>query len=272
MSDMLFERAVRDWLEEGSDRTPLVAIDAVLLAVKTTPQDRALRIPRAFGNMPTFMRLATAIAIVAVLGAGTLLYLNKGTGVGDKATSTPLTTSSATADPAATPGPIDTTSWIPYVSDRYGFSVHHPADWEAIPGDRDYFPGTDAKVWASSAPDAFFHPGATEGLGVRVSVWSTEVAPGTTIEGWVDAFCRAAYENAPCVQGYMSRAVAVETKDHHPGLLLRPYDVMAFFLEGETLLVIAVWREETDPAVQPYGGARRLLEGFISTLTFPGQP
>ena len=32
----LFERAVRDWLEDGSDRTPRPAIDAVLLAVKTT--------------------------------------------------------------------------------------------------------------------------------------------------------------------------------------------------------------------------------------------
>lgn len=270
MSDMLFERAVRDWLEDGSDRTSPAAIDAVLLAVKTTPQERGLRIPRTFRNMPTLMRLATGIAIVAVLGAGTLVYSNKGPGVGDKATPTPLMTSSATA--GATLGPIDTTSWVTYVSDRYGFSVDHPADWEEKPGDPDSYLATDAKAWGSTATDDFSHPGAADGLSVRISVWSTKVAPGTTLKAWIDAFCPAAYNTAPCAQGYMDRAVPVETKDHHPGLLVRPYDTMAFFLEGETMLVIAIWRDEADPAVQPYGGARRLIEAFISTLTFPVQP
>ena len=36
--DRAFERAVDDWLEDGSDRTPRPAVDAVLLAIKTTPQ------------------------------------------------------------------------------------------------------------------------------------------------------------------------------------------------------------------------------------------
>jgi hypothetical protein len=46
MSDQLFERAVRDWLDDGSDKTPPTAIEAVLLAAKTTPQERVLGIPR----------------------------------------------------------------------------------------------------------------------------------------------------------------------------------------------------------------------------------
>lgn len=68
MSDRTFERAVRDWLEDGSDRTPAHAIDAVLLAVKTTRQERDLRIPRRFTTMPTFMKLAAGIAVVAIAG------------------------------------------------------------------------------------------------------------------------------------------------------------------------------------------------------------
>ena len=77
MSDQLFERAVRDWLEDGSDRTPRPAIDAVLLAVKTTRQERDLRIPRRFTQMPTYMRLAAGIAIVPMHGL-TLTTLPRG--------------------------------------------------------------------------------------------------------------------------------------------------------------------------------------------------
>ena len=33
MSDRTFERAMSEWLESGSDRTPAATIDAVLLAV-----------------------------------------------------------------------------------------------------------------------------------------------------------------------------------------------------------------------------------------------
>ncbi len=78
MSDQLFDHAVRDWLDDGSDRTPPAAIDAVLLAVKTTQQERDLRIPRRFTQMPTYMRLAAGIAIVAVLGVGALTYIAAG--------------------------------------------------------------------------------------------------------------------------------------------------------------------------------------------------
>lgn len=97
MSDPLFEHAVRDWLDDGSDRTPPTAIDAVLLAVKTTPQERDLRIPRRFTQMTFPMRLAAAIAIVAVVGVGALAYINRGPTPGDQPTATP--TISATPAP-----------------------------------------------------------------------------------------------------------------------------------------------------------------------------
>ena len=109
MSSQLFERAVRDWLEDGSDRTPRPAIDAVLLAVKTTRQERDLRIPRRFTQMPTYMRLAAGIAIVAVLGVGALAYFSGGPNTG--APPTPAPTTQAT--PAPTPSPLSEGPLLP---------------------------------------------------------------------------------------------------------------------------------------------------------------
>jgi len=32
------------------------------------------------------------------------------------------------------------------------------------------------------------------------------------------------------------------------------------------MAVVAMWHEESDPAVAPYRGAQRLLESFLSTM------
>ncbi len=82
MSDQMFDRALRDWMEDGSDRTPPPAINAVLLAIKTTPQERDLGIPRRLNLMPTYMRLAAGIAIIAVAGVAALMLSNRGPGIG----------------------------------------------------------------------------------------------------------------------------------------------------------------------------------------------
>ena len=105
MSSQPFERAVRDWLEDGSDRTPRPAIDAVLLAVKTTRQERDLRIPRRFTQMPTYMRLAAGIAIVAVVGVGALAYFNGGPNTGAPPTPAPTTQATPTLSPLSA-GPL----------------------------------------------------------------------------------------------------------------------------------------------------------------------
>ena len=136
MSDQLFERAVRDWLDDGSDRTPPPAIDAVLLAVKTTRQERDLRIPRRFTQMPTYIRLVAGIAIVAVVGVGVLFYSNREPGVGGQPTPTPPPTALPSASP--TPSPLDTSVWVPYTSERYGVTIAHPDGWAENPADRDW--------------------------------------------------------------------------------------------------------------------------------------
>ena len=65
--DREFLRATTDWLEAGSDRTPPKAVDAVLLAIRTTRQDRVLRNPWRPIDMNALVKaLVVATAVVAI--------------------------------------------------------------------------------------------------------------------------------------------------------------------------------------------------------------
>jgi hypothetical protein len=142
MSDRLFERAVRGWLEDGSDRTPSPAIDAVLLAVKTTPQERDLRILRRFTEMPTYMRLTAAIALAAVVGVGVLAYVNRGPNAGGPPTAAP--TGTATSSPTVQPlreGALDPGRYA-YDGDGLRVIVTVPAGWEG----GSFFVGTGTEL------------------------------------------------------------------------------------------------------------------------------
>jgi hypothetical protein len=113
MSDRTFERAVLDWLEDGSDRTPPPAIDAVLLAVKTTPQERELAIPRRFTTMTSSVRLlAAAIALMAVVGGGAIWYVGL-TNPPPTPTQSPIpsSTPAPTASQGPTPSPEVALGW-----------------------------------------------------------------------------------------------------------------------------------------------------------------
>jgi len=279
MSDQLFERAVHDWLEDGSDRTPPAAIDAVLLAVKTTPQERDLRIPRRYTVMPTYLRLVAGIAIVAVLGLGAVLYVNRGTGprVGGEPTPSPTLAPTAAPSPtaaaAATLGPLDTTAWTTFTSSEYGFSVGHPPDWTVIPATRGWSFATDAEIWLSPAEDAFLAPDRS----VRAAAWAVPLTDPQMnqswpeLEAWVIDYCQKT-KNTDCATIH-DRAVplCVEKRDCHPALLV-PFadDVQAFGYGGVLpegkMVVVTIARGETDPNVAPYGGATRLLEAFLSTM------
>lgn len=275
MSDQLFERAVRKWLEGGSDRTPPPAIDAVLLAIKTTPQERDLRIPRRFNLMPTYFRLAAVAAVIAIVGVGALSYRGGPSGFAGATTPVPPTASPAptsspvpTAVPTPTLGPIDTTGWVPYTSPRYGFTIKHPSDWTEVPADRDWTFERDIETWLSTATESFY----TErfGDGVKVSAWAVRVAPGTTAEAWIKSWCDGT-NTLPCV-GLPGRSHPVTSADGHSGVFTQQTDTIAAFVVDETVYALAIWRGEDDPSVTPYGGATRLLEGFITTLQVPAEP
>jgi hypothetical protein len=83
-----FERAVDRWLDDGSDATPPHLIDAVLLAARSTPQERQFRVPWRTASMTPYLRVAAVIALV-VLGSTAAFTLGpKGFG-GTNATPSP---------------------------------------------------------------------------------------------------------------------------------------------------------------------------------------
>ena len=68
-----FDRAVDEWLEDGSDATPPEVIDAVLLAVRSTPQERDFHVPWRSTTMTTYLRVAAVIAL-AVIGTTAAIW------------------------------------------------------------------------------------------------------------------------------------------------------------------------------------------------------
>ena len=131
----------------------------------------------------------------------------------------------------------------------------------------------DATDPLSPANDAFLSTDQS----VRVSAWSV---PPMTARRWKTAHrsrrgssrtAKRTQEDA--LHGISTRAVplCLERRDCHPGFLV-PFaeDTLAFFTGGIVpegkVVVVAVWRPESDPNVAPYGGARHLLEAFLSTM------
>jgi hypothetical protein len=82
------------WLDEGPTDLPDATRRAILSALPTTPQERGLRIPWRTPAMSTPLRLAAAIAIVAIVGAAGLALINRTpiTGPGGSPVPTPSAT------------------------------------------------------------------------------------------------------------------------------------------------------------------------------------
>jgi hypothetical protein len=270
------EQALDRYLAEGAERVPDRVIDAALDQIDQIPQRRALRVPWRFHEMPSVFKFALAgAAVVAVLVVGSMFLVRGPTpNVGGPGMAPASPTSPASPSPSPVPSPtsnplLDTSTWTTYVSDRYGFTIAYPSDWtEDGPPDHDWTFENDIEAWQSTATEHFLNPEGSVG----VSAWSVAVDPGTTVESWIEAYCSR--QSGGSCGGITDRAVPVETGDGHPGVgQFGPNaDTMAFFLVGDRVYVAALWRGETDPTVVRYGGAWRLLETFVSTMTIGAEP
>jgi hypothetical protein len=111
--DRSLERAARSWLEAGPTEAPDRAVEAALLRIQTTSQERDLRIPWRLTKMTTPARVATAAVIGVLVVGGALFMLGRPGqsgvgGPGPTATSTPTTspTPVPSASASSSPGPI----------------------------------------------------------------------------------------------------------------------------------------------------------------------
>jgi hypothetical protein len=225
-------------------------------------------------SRPILALMAVGAAAVVIVASAIYFRPAPSSSVGGApATTSPTASRSPTASPSPSSGPIDTSAWTPYKSSHYGFTIGYPAGWTATPATRDWTFEADAVFDPAARGKDHFSPADSA---VGVSAWSVAVEPATTfetsedVEAWVEAYC-AKTDHTPCT-GLRDRAVplCLERRDCHPGVLV-PFnsDVVAFFTNGaagERMMIVAVWRSESDPSVAPFGGARRLLEGFLSTM------
>ena len=187
---------------------------------------------------------------------------------------TPSPTASVTSSPSAPP--IDSGNWIVYESKQYDFTIKHPPGWRVIPANHDWTLKADANDWLSRGQEGFVSPDGA----VFATVWSTPATDTpNTVEGvaaWVEKYCQQIGE--PC-SGIQDRAVPLCNQTAcHPGLLvtLASQESRGFFTGGDhvgQIVGVAVHRPEWEVAVEKYGGARRLLEGFLSGMDVcPARP
>lgn len=261
-----FDRHASDWLADGPTELADRVLDAALREVHLTRQRRRWSAPWRASLMSLRLSAAALIAIIAVAGVVAFNMLGNG-GVETRPTPLPTTLPSATSAPAAVPsptrGPLDTSTWVPYTSTRYGISIDHPAEFTERPADRDWTFEADAANWLSTAQESFVR---TDGQ-VRVSAWSVAVETGTSVEAWMQAYCLK--NTAPCT-GIVDQAIPVyaEPRDRHPGLLVAfADDVQAFFLNVDRIYVVACWRPDDHPSVARYGGSIRLVEAMALSMT-----
>jgi len=270
------------WLEEGPLVLPQATKRAIAVTTRTTHRSRRPRwMPWRSPNMNTpirFVLAGVAVLALAVTGMYLLNPTRDGPSVGSSSSASisPSPSLQSSASPPASSSAqqrLDTADWASYSSERYDFTIGHPAAWTVQPATRDWALDVDARDWRSNGQESFIEPNDN----IRVSAWSVATdgstaikAGGIDVEAWVEAYCEAS-ANTPCT-GIADRAVplCLEWRDCHPGLLVAfKDDVQAFFTNGSPgapMVVVAVWWAESAPAVAPYGGSRRLLEAFLSTM------
>jgi hypothetical protein len=269
MTERSFDRAVGDWLESGSDRTPPAAIDAVLLAIKTTPQERDLRISRRFTKMPISLRLIAVAAIVVVVGAGVLASLGSNPGPGGSTapgTPTPVATGTAVA-PSAAPLPALEQA---FSSTAFGYDAMYPVGWQATPGTTQGSPAELALGEPPPAPARFwdhFTPGADGPAGAALIATSTLLPPGTSEDAWVEAYQapQVAQAGRGCIP-LRSTWEPVTIDGHAGGIYVGCKFVEAVvFVDGRVYLFSYVNFAGPQTTVATTG--RELLEALLGTVS-----
>ena len=274
-----FDRHASAWLADGPIELADRVLDAALREVHQTRQRRRWSAPWRATLMSMRLGAAALIALVAVAG---ILAFNMIGGGGPKPTTPPSPSPlGATAVPtptAAAAASLDPKAFATYTSAQYGFSIGHPTSWSETAATRAWSFATDSDATAphSAGADHFTSPDGK----VRVSAWEIPLDSGANLDSraellsWISDYCTRS-GGSGCA-GIQDRAVPFcnERRDCHVAFLV-PFDdspPLAWtgtFAGGSfdgTVLVTAVWRAENGPEVAPYGGARRLLEAFLSTM------
>jgi hypothetical protein len=235
-------------------------------------------------RLPSMSRLpaVTAVGAAAVVVVLAVALVVPGSGSLGGPAPTPSTTPAPTtsASPSASSAveaspPVDVSDWETRTSAQYGFTYGLPTGWTVTPATRAWDETLDVPLDVLSTGMESVE--TSTGGGIRFSAWQVPLDAGETVDttedliAFAERYC-ALIGDSPC-EGIADRAVplCMERRDCHAALLV-PFDddVLAFFriVEGESdpVTIAAIWRPERDLSVTRFGGARRLLEGFLQTM------
>ena len=274
------ERILDAYLAPAADRLPDRVIDAALADIDRTPQRRALRVPRRFPYMPALTRATgiAAAALVVVVGAGSLIYLNTRAPGGGGGTPTPTVT------PAPAPTTPGITGFTSYTSAAHRFTLGYPDGWRLyVAAERKWQPGDQAD---DPYQDIFTNPKDRDGDDIALSVWQQAAGSGADVSSrqgltaWAAAnWCGRAGD--PCtvaVASDVALPMCLGRAACRPAVLLPlAENIGAFFADPETGLVTVVMllRHDTFPAAARYGGGVQLLKSILTTMDVwtpePGQ-
>ena len=285
MSDRQFERAVSDWLEDGSDRTPGSAIDGVLLAVRTTPQERDLRIPWRI-HMPVYARAALiAVALVVMVGAG-LAFLNTGAPGGAGGAPAPTASPSASPSPSARPSEVapGISGWTPFTSKVYGYTLSYPSGWDATSATREWQP-SDGPGHEETA-DTFVRPDNDIGIsmGLAPAGAGADIQSVAGLKAWAKGYCtdvrlqgcdtftdrtEPLCLNAggdPCRAAILVRSTGTTPDDAAEYAFFPNWPSVMLTGAPDKVTVVGVGRGDAYAGAAQYGGAVQLLKSVLSTM------
>ena len=272
------ERILDAYLAPEPDRLADRVIDAALAHIARTPQRRALRAPWRFPDMPALSRATgiAAVALVAVVAAGGILYLNSNNSDNVGSQNTPVPTAAPTAaptpEPTAEPSFVapGITGWKTYTSAVYDYTISYPEDWivgaratqKWQPGEPEDAPSSD--VFFNDGDDiAFFALQFPAPAGADLGSWDGLLAALTEMcakpAEFYDSPCPSEGVTRMCLGSPGCQPVAF----FHDNVLPQ-----AIFGDPETGTVtyILLGRMDNHPAAARYGGSVMLMKSILRQM------
>ena len=273
------ERILDVYLAPEADRLPDRVIDSALADIARTPQRHAVRVPWRFPTMPALSRATgiAAVALVAVVGVGGLLYFS---GSGGPGRPTPAPT--ATQIPTTVPEPTQVAPGIDrferYTSPVYGYTISYPSDWSVgAPASRKWAPGeAEDGTWA----DTFQNDDTIDGDGIAFFAVQIPAPTGADLDSWeglvaaLQDMCARPAEFAyiNCPKGDPGTLLCRGAQACQPALIASSDNEeetpMAVLADPETglLTVLGMGRPDDFPAAARYGGIAMLLKSILGDM------
>ena len=178
--DRSLERAARSWLEVGPTEAPEHAVEAALLRIQTTVQERDWRAQLPWRNRLMTMpaRLIAAAIAIAVVTIGGAIIFRPG------------------AAPTVGSSPSPSVDGSTFVSRLYGYSIALPSDWVATAATAPWTGGEGPDPADAPYLDRFAPQGASNGA--RMTIRAQLVPPGMTAAAWIADWEQSRDATAQC--------------------------------------------------------------------------